>query len=235
MFYYNKKSKRIKVQKESGEKMEIAPSILSVLNKDIRSICQQLEDINIKYLHLDVMDNKFVPNITFNSEFIKKIRPSSKLIFDTHLMIENPLTEIDKYLNAGSDIITFHLEATNSSDEVLTIIDKIKKQNKMVGISIKPNTDVEALVPYLDKLDLILIMSVEPGFGGQSFIEDVLDKVTYLKEQKNKNSFSYLIEIDGGINNTTIQKARVAGVDIAVVGTFFFKNDDLEKTLKELS
>lgn len=214
--------------------MEIAPSILSVLNKDIIGICKKLEQIHIKYLHLDVMDNQFVPNITFNSEFVEQLRPNSKLIFDTHLMIVDPLNEIDHYLNAGSDIITFHLEAVHNKEEVQTIIDKIKKQHKMVGISIKPNTDVKELIPYLDKLDLILIMSVEPGFGGQSFMEKVLDKVTYLKEQKNKNNYNYLIEIDGGMNNITIEKAKEAGVDIAVVGTFFFKNDDLEKTLKEL-
>lgn len=215
--------------------MEIAPSILSVLHQDIVTICQQLEKANIKFLHLDVMDNKFVPNSTFNSQFIKDLRPHTKLVFDTHLMIENPLAQIENYLDAGSDILTFHLEATQGKEEVFAIINKIKNLNKKVGISIKPDTDVKTVTPYLNQLDLILIMSVEPGFGGQQFMDRVLDKIVFLKEQKEKHQFSYLIEIDGGINNITIQKARKAGADIAVVGTFFFKNNDIESTLKELN
>lgn len=212
--------------------MEIAPSILSVLDQNIIEISEKLEKIGIKYLHLDVMDNLFVPNKTFDDQFIKRIRPFSKLIFDTHLMIIEPEKYIDNYLDAGSDILTFHVEATIHSEE---IIDKIKSRKKKVGISIKPKTPVHSIVEYLKKVDLVLIMSVEPGFGGQSFMNDVLEKVEYLKKYKEVHQLSYIIEIDGGINNHTIALAKQSGVELAVVGTYFFKKENMEATLKELT
>lgn len=212
--------------------MEIAPSILSVLDQNIIEISEKLEKIGIKYLHLDVMDNLFVPNKTFDDQFIKRIRPFSNLIFDTHLMIIEPEKYIDNYLDAGSDILTFHVEATIHSEE---IIDKIKSRKKKVGISIKPKTPVHSIVEYLKKVDLVLIMSVEPGFGGQSFMNDVLEKVEYLKKYKEVHQLSYIIEIDGGINNHTIALAKQSGVELAVVGTYFFKKENMEATLKELT
>jgi ribulose-phosphate 3-epimerase len=212
--------------------MEIAPSILSVLDQNIIEISEKLEKIGIKYLHLDVMDNLFVPNKTFDDQFIKRIRPFSNLIFDTHLMIIEPEKYIDNYLDAGSDILTFHVEATIHSKE---IIDKIKSRKKKVGISIKPKTPIHSIVEYLKKVDLVLIMSVEPGFGGQSFMNDVLEKVEYLKKYKEVHQLSYIIEIDGGINNRTIALAKQSGVELAVVGTYFFKKENMEATLKELT
>ena len=147
-------------------------------------------------------------------------------------MIIEPEKYIDNYLDAGSDILTFHVEATIHSKE---IIDKIKSRKKKVGISIKPKTPIHSIVEYLKKVDLVLIMSVEPGFGGQSFMNDVLEKVEYLKKYKEVHQLSYIIEIDGGINNRTIALAKQSGVELAVVGTYFFKKENMEATLKELT
>lgn len=212
--------------------MEIAPSILSILNQNVIAITQKLESLGIKYLHLDVMDHLFVPNQTFDYQFIQQIRPFSTLIFDTHLMIVEPEKQIDNYLDAGSDIITFHIEATHNAQE---IIDKIKNRNKKVGIAIKPKTAVDSIIPYLKQLNLVLIMSVEPGFGGQKFIENVLEKVRFLKAYKEEQHLSYQIEIDGGINNQTIDLAKQSGVELAVVGTYLFQKENIEATLKELT
>lgn len=211
--------------------MKIAPSILSVLNEDLCSITKKLEQANIEYLHLDVMDNQFVPNITFDYNLIKQLRTNTNLIFDTHLMIEEPFNYIKEYIYSGSDIITFHFEATSYHKE---LIKEIKNNNKLAGMSIKPNTKVEELLPYLSQLDLVLVMSVEPGFGGQKFQEKALEKVRFLKEYKTKHNLNYLIEIDGGINNDNYSKCKDAGCDIVVIGTYFFKNDNYSNTIKEL-
>lgn len=228
MFSCNKKLKI----KESGDMMEIAPSILSVLDQDIILINEKMEKAGIKYLHLDVMDNQFVPNQTFDDSFIQRLRPFSNLIFDTHLMVNEPEKFVDKYLDAGSDIVTFHIEATQKCEE---IIGKIKSKKRKVGISIKPKTPVHCITPYLDKIDLVLVMSVEPGFGGQRFMEEVLDKVRFLKNYKEAHHLSYIIEIDGGINNHTIRLAKQSGVELAVVGTYFFQKENMKETLKELT
>lgn len=211
--------------------MKVAPSILSVLNEDLKQIIKKLEDANVKYLHLDVMDNKFVPNYTFDAKFVKQIREITSITLDTHLMIEKPETTIDTYIEANSDYICFHYEATTKHKE---IIDKIKKSGLKVGISVKPNTDIDVLMPLLKDLDLVLVMSVEPGFGGQKFMNKMLSKVRTLKKLKEDNNYQYLIEIDGGINNETSLLAKEAGCDIIVVGTYLFKQSDLSKTIKEL-
>jgi len=211
--------------------MQIAPSILSVLNKDLTSILNKVESSGIKYIHLDVMDNIFVPNKTFDDCLIKKLRKKSNLIFDTHLMIEKPELFVENYIDAGSDIITFHLEATTSPNFV---IETIHRANKKVGISIKPKTPVEELIPYLNYVDLVLIMSVEPGFGGQAFMADMLEKVKWLKKYQKENNKNFLIEIDGGINQTNYNLCKKVGCDIVVIGTYFFKDDNYEKTIKEL-
>ncbi len=210
--------------------MEIAPSILSVYQQDIYAIIQELERIGIRFLHLDVMDNVFVPNFTFDETFIQRLRKDSHLIFDTHLMIQEPETTMAKYIEAGADLITFHFEAT---DNVQALMDIIHQSGKKVGIAIKPKTPVEVLQPYLHQLDLVLVMSVEPGFGGQLFQATMLDKVKWLKEQKENHHYSYWIEIDGGMNQDTLPLAKKAGVDIAVVGTYFFKGKNIEQKWKE--
>lgn len=211
--------------------MKVAPSILSVLNQDLNQVIKTLEDANVTYLHLDVMDNVFVPNITFDYNLVKEIKPKTKMILDTHLMIANPDEMIDEYIKANSDYLCFHIEAAKNPQE---IINKIKSNNLKCGISIKPKTPVSEIEQYLKDLDLVLVMSVEPGFGGQKFMEDMLLKVKLLKELREKNNYNYLIEIDGGLNNNTSVLAKEAGCDIIVVGTYLFNSNDIKKTVKEL-
>ena len=209
--------------------MQIAPSILS---SDFARLALEVESIkNCDMVHIDVMDGHFVPNLTFGAPVVKCIRKYTDLFFDCHLMISNPLKYAKDFANAGADLITFHYESDDNPKEV---IDEIKRLGCKVGISIKPKTKVEEIYPYLDMVDLILIMSVEPGFGGQSFMAEVLDKVVKLKELKQKENKKYVIEIDGGIDDKTIHLAKDAGVEICVAGSYIFKQKDRIETIKKL-
>lgn len=210
--------------------MKVAPSILSVINNNLEEKIHLLEHIGVTYLHLDVMDNIFVCNYTFDYNLVEKIKNNTSLIVDTHLMIEEPLNTIDKYINTKSDYLCFHIEATKNPKELIL---KIKKAGLKVGISIKPNTKVEELLPYLNDLDLVLVMSVEPGFGGQKFMPLSIDKVKWLDAFRKENNLKYLIEVDGGVNLDNARLLKQVGCDIIVVGTFLF-NNDIEKTFKEL-
>lgn len=212
--------------------MILSPSILNVEdNKKIEYI-QKLEKNGVKFLHLDIMDGKFVENKTFDYQYIKELRKHSNMIFDTHLMIMNPEQLIEEYIDSGSDYITFHIEATN---RVYDIIEKIKGCNKKVGISIKPNTSLSSILEYLPFIDLVLVMSVEPGKGGQSFMNNSLPKIKELKELKEVNNYKYLIEVDGGINNETALLVKEAGVDLIVVGSYLVKQTDLKKAILDLT
>ena len=212
--------------------MILSPSILNVEdNKKIEYI-QKLEKNGVKFLHLDIMDGKFVENKTFDYQYIKELRKHSNMIFDTHLMIMNPEQLIEEYIDSGSDYITFHIEATN---QVCDIIEKIKGCNKKVGISIKPNTSLSSILEYLPFIDLVLVMSVEPGKGGQSFMSNSLPKIKELKELKEVNNYKYLIEVDGGINNETALLVKEAGVDLIVVGSYLVKQTDLKKAILDLT
>ncbi len=209
--------------------MQIAPSILS---SDFARLTEEIESIkNCDMVHIDVMDGHFVPNLTFGAPVVKCIRKYTDLFFDCHLMISNPLKYATDFAKAGADLITFHYESDNDPKEV---IDEIKRLGCKVGISIKPKTEVEKIYPYLDMVDLVLIMSVEPGFGGQSFMPDVLDKVKKLKELKIKEDKKYAIEIDGGIDDKTIYLAKEAGVEVCVAGSYIFKQKDRIETIKKL-
>lgn len=208
---------------------------LSVLNVDYMNAYESLKDIVdlVDYEHLDVMDGEFVPNISFGPDFVKSLKKVAKRPFDTHLMIMHPQNYIDKFVDAGSDYITFHVEADCNP---MDVINQIKAKGIKAGISIKPKTSVDEIKKYLPYLDMVLVMSVEPGFGGQSFMENSIDKVKELKELKDKFGYSYLINIDGGINNETA-KFISPYVDLAVVGSYLTKaNDKLERLnlLKEL-
>lgn len=214
--------------------MIVAPSILSadfsILKNEIDSVS------NAQYLHIDVMDGHFVPNITIGPVVLNSIKDIS-LVKDVHLMITDPIKYAPKFIDAGADIVTFHYEALNSDDEILSLIKLIKGKGCKAGISIKPNTSVKVLDQFLDKVDLILVMSVEPGFGGQNFMPSALSKIAYLKDKKLENGYEYLIEVDGGINNETAKDCAKSGVDILVAGTFIFKSDNrrvLIDNLKEL-
>lgn len=212
--------------------MLISPSILSVDKNKYNEVIKQLELLKVPMLHLDVMDGKFVENSTYDHNEVEKIHKQTSLILDTHLMISSPEMYVLDYISAGSTFVTFHYEATS---DVMSTINLIKNNNTKVGISIKPNTPVEVLDKYLPFIDLILVMSVEPGKGGQSFIESSLDKIKYLNEQRINNKYSYIIEVDGGINDKTIKLVKEAGCDVVVVGSYLMNSSDIDKTYKELS
>ena len=210
--------------------VKISPSILSCdfanMKEDISTIVNDVE-----YLHIDVMDGIFVNNISFGIPVVKALRPHFDIVFDTHLMIINPIKYINQFAKAGSDIITFHLE---SNDDPNSVIDLIHSNGVKAGISIKPATPVESLIPFLDKVELILIMSVEPGFGGQKFDPSSLAKISWLKEQKEKYGYNYEIEVDGGINGETSQLCNNAGVDVLVSGSYIFGAMDRKKAIDSL-
>ncbi len=195
--------------------MIVAPSILTVTKEERNSYLEKLTALGVKYLHLDIMDGKFVPNTTEGITLLKSIN-MHPFIFDTHLMVLDVEAYLDEFALHGSTYITFHLEVKQDLDP---LIDKVHKLGKKCGISIKPNTSVDAILPYLEKLDLVLVMSVEPGFGGQSYMDIVNEKIKQLVSLRKKHNFNYLIEVDGGIKEQHIRMLKALGVDIVVMGT----------------
>ena len=215
------------------KKIQISPSILSGDFSKLGDDIKRLEDSGADMIHVDVMDGHFVPNLTIGPPVIKSLRKYTKLPFDVHLMIDPVDKYIKDYSDAGADIITFHPEATNNVSET---INSIKSLNKKVGISLNPDTEIKAAKEHLDKIYLVLIMSVYPGFGGQKFINDVVKKIKDLDKIRKDYDLNFKIEIDGGINFETSKIAVEAGVDILVSGTTVFKenNGDLKKNIKIL-
>ncbi|MDD5602041.1 MAG: ribulose-phosphate 3-epimerase [Candidatus Izemoplasmatales bacterium] len=207
--------------------MIVAPSFLtanfSILRDEIESISQA------KWLHFDVMDGRFVPNTTYDARMVSRIRSFSNQFFDCHLMIDNPKTQIGKYIAAGAELVTFHVEA--AKDETEECIQLIKDWGAKVGISLKPKTPIERLDAFLSQVDLVLVMSVEPGKGGQSFMEDSLGKIAYLRRFRNDNKCSFLIEVDGGINYETAKKVKEAGADVIVSGSYIFNQRDRNQVI----
>ena len=206
----------------------LSPSLLAANFSCLDRQVARVEEAGAQWLHLDIMDFHFVPNLTFGSGVVKCLRPLSRMVFDAHFMVEHPETYIEPFAKAGADYFTFHLEAAEDPQK---LIDEVKKAGMKCGISVKPKTDVTLLEPYLSQLDLVLIMSVEPGFGGQSFMTDMLDKADWLKAQKIENGWSYLIEIDGGINLQNAGEAASAGADILVAGSAVFGAGDVAATV----
>ncbi len=215
------------------KKIQISPSILSADFSKLGDDIKRLEDNGADMIHVDVMDGHFVPNLTIGPPVIKSLRKYTSLPFDVHLMIDPVHKYIKDYSDAGADIITFHPEATENISETINLI---KSLNKKVGISLNPNTEIKAAEDHLDKVYLILIMSVYPGFGGQTFINDVVQKIKDLDRIRNEHKLNFKIEIDGGINFKTSKIAIEAGVDILVSGTTIFKenNGDIKKNIKIL-
>jgi len=213
--------------------VKISPSILSADFSKLGNEIQNLERAKADLIHIDVMDGHFVPNITIGPEVINKLRKYTSLPFDVHLMISPVHNFIKKFADAGADIITIHPEATN---DLVSSINKIKSFNKKVGISLNPETSVNKVLPVLNMIDLVLVMSVNPGFGGQKFMKETLEKVKILRKEIDTNKLKTLIEIDGGINFENARMAKKAGVDILVSGTTIFKENggDLKKNIQLL-
>ena len=205
------------------KKIKISPSILSADFSQLGNEIKRLEEGGADMIHVDVMDGHFVPNLTIGPPVIRALRKYTKLPFDVHLMIDPVHKYIQDYAEAGADIITIHPEATKNLKESINHIKKLKKK---VGVSLNPETKINLVLDHLDKLDLILIMSVHPGFGGQTFIPKVLDKIKELKKIKDEKKLNFDIEIDGGINFDNNKLAIEAGANILVSGTTIFKNND---------
>lgn len=211
--------------------MKIAPSLLSCDFSKMGDEIKRMDACGADWMHLDVMDGHFVPNITFGAPVIRAVRGYSDKPFDVHLMINDPLKYADDFIDAGADIITFHIECDS---DIQQTIDKIKSRNVKVGLVVKPNTPASAVFPYLKDLDLVLVMTVEPGFGGQSFMADMLPKVLEIKTEAKRLGIEMPVEVDGGIGADTIAQASGAGVDICVAGTAVFKAEDAAKAISDL-
>lgn len=204
----------------------ISPSVLSLDYSQMEQQISQLEQSNAKWLHFDVMDGHFVPNLTFGPDLLKGFKKGCDLFLDVHLMVEDPEFFSEVFAKAGADLITFHTEALHNDPKAIRqLLDKIHDMGVQAGIVVKPKTSIEQFEDLLETCDLVLIMSVEPGFGGQSFMEEQLNKVRWLKEKRDKKGLNFRIEIDGGINDKTALLAKKAGADTLVAGSYVFKND----------
>ncbi len=214
------------------KKILIAPSVLACDFGHVADEIAKVHDAGAAYLHLDVMDGMFVPNISFGPDFIRAIRPYSGAVFDTHLMILDPMRYIDVFADAGSDIITVHLEACG---DVAGVLSHIRSRNVKAGLVIKPKTPVSELAPYLPLIDMILIMSVEPGFGGQSFIHSSLDKLREARKMIEESGYDIDLEVDGGIKPSNVKDVIEAGANVIVAGSAIFRAEDPAAAVKTLS
>lgn len=206
-------------------------SVLSADMRNLEKVSKELETSGVDMLHFDVMDGVFVPNLSFGFPILEAVNMSTDLFLDVHLMITDPLRYISQTINAGADLITFHIES--SSDPYETIA-AIKSGGVKAGIVIKPGTPYEAVLPFIELVDVVLVMTVEPGFGGQSFMEDMLDKVRALRKYIDDRNLSVHIQVDGGINDKTITAAVSAGADMLVVGSYLFKHPSISDGVEAL-
>lgn len=211
----------------------IAPSILAANFLRLGENIQTMKDEGVSMFHFDIMDGHFVPNLSYGANIVSQVNAGYSIFSDVHLMIANPEKYLDMFIQAGARLITFHVEVV---DVPLgnKLIHYLKEKNILVGISLKPGTPVDALQPYLSLVDLVLVMSVEPGFGGQVFIPSALEKIAYFKEQRQRHQWHYLIEVDGGIDDVSGRQCLQAGADILVAGSYLFQKKDLHDRLVKL-
>jgi len=211
--------------------IKISPSILAC---DFTKLGEEIESIRLggaEMAHLDVMDGMFVTNISFGLPVIESIRKSTSMFLDVHLMITQPERYISRFIDAGADLVTFHIEATDCPEECLEII---RSRGKKAAISVKPNTPIEDIYPYLDRCDMILVMTVEPGYGGQALIPECLEKVKKLKAETDKRGLAIDIQVDGGINEKNANEAKSAGANVLVAGSAVFKYEDRKSAIDKL-